>query len=142
MRKNAKNRDGSQRRIVRVAVEKLKMRADEIETPLHGGLPIARRLNGETRSSGWFFRLREDETAEIGEIVAIGQCDYFEVFKTAAEHMSNRPAMVNTMEFRDGGGRNSGGALAFLLLVKLLPLRIDFCYRLICRNESASKRAR
>lgn len=53
--KECKKWDGSQGRLVCVAVEKLKMRADKIETPLYGGLPIARRLNGEMRSSGWFF---------------------------------------------------------------------------------------
>lgn len=39
-------------------------------------------------------RLREDGTVEVGEIVAIGRCDYPEVYKTAAVCLSNCPVMV------------------------------------------------
>lgn len=39
-------------------------------------------------------RLREDGMMEIGEMVAIGRCNYPEVYKTAAECISNRPVMV------------------------------------------------
>lgn len=40
------------------------------------------------------FRIREDGTVEIAEIVAIGRRDRSEVYKTAAERMSIQPAMV------------------------------------------------
>ena len=40
------------------------------------------------------FRIREDGTVEIAEIVAIGRRDRSEVYKTAAGHLSKRPAMV------------------------------------------------
>lgn len=46
--------DGSQRRLVRIAVAKLKTRADEIGTPLHGELAGCKRLNGGMRDSEWF----------------------------------------------------------------------------------------
>lgn len=41
------------------------------------------------------FRIREDGTVEIAEIVAIGRRDRSEVYKTAAgRRLSKRPAMV------------------------------------------------
>ena len=36
--------DGSQRRLVRIAIEKLKTRADEIGTPLHGELAGCKKI--------------------------------------------------------------------------------------------------
>ncbi len=40
------------------------------------------------------FRIREDGTVEIAEIVAIGRRDRSEVYKTATERLSKQPAMV------------------------------------------------
>ena len=40
------------------------------------------------------FRIREDGTVEIAEIVAIGRRDRSEVYKTAAERLLKQPAMV------------------------------------------------
>ena len=40
------------------------------------------------------FRIREDGTVEIAEIVAIGRRDRSEVYKMAAGRLSKRPAMV------------------------------------------------
>ena len=40
------------------------------------------------------FRIREDGTVEIAEIVAIGRRDRSEVYKTAADRLSKHPAMV------------------------------------------------
>ena len=37
--------DGSQRRLVRIAVAKLKTRADEIGTPLHGTVKILSQID-------------------------------------------------------------------------------------------------
>lgn len=86
--------DGSQRRLVRVAVEKLKTRADEIGTPLHGELAGCKKIKWRNAGLRMVFRIREDGTVEIAEIVAIGRRDRFEVYNTAAERMSIQPAMV------------------------------------------------
>ena len=40
------------------------------------------------------FRIREDGTVEIAEIVAIGRRDRSEVYKTAAGRLSKHSAMV------------------------------------------------
>ena len=40
------------------------------------------------------FRIREDGTVEIAEIVAIGRRDRSEVYQTAAVRLSKCPAMV------------------------------------------------
>ena len=40
------------------------------------------------------FRIREDGTVEIAEIVAIGRRDRSEVYKTAAARLSKQPTMV------------------------------------------------
>ena len=40
------------------------------------------------------FRIREDGTVEIAEIVAIGRRDRSEVYKTAADRLSKHPVMV------------------------------------------------
>ena len=81
--------DGSQRRLVCIAVAKLRTRADEIGTPLHGELAGCKKIKWRKA-----FRIREDGTVEIAEIVAIGRRDRSEVYKTAAKRLSKRPAMV------------------------------------------------
>ena len=65
--------DGSQRRLVRIAVAKLKTRADEIGTPLHGELAGCKKIKWRNAGLRMVFRIREDGTVEIAEIVAIGR---------------------------------------------------------------------
>ena len=67
--------DGSQRRLVRIAVAKLKTRADEIGTPLHGELAGCKKIKWRNAGLRMVFRIREDGTVEIAEIVAIGRRD-------------------------------------------------------------------
>lgn len=86
--------DGSQRRLVCIAVAKLRTRADEIGTPLHGVLAGCKKIKWRKAGLRMVFRIREDGTVEIAEIVAIGRRDRSEVYKTAAERLSKRPAMV------------------------------------------------
>lgn len=64
--------DGSQRRLVRIAVAKLKTRADEIGTPLHGELAGCKKIKWRNAGLRMVFRIREDGMVEIAEIVAIG----------------------------------------------------------------------
>ena len=75
--------DGSQRRLVRIAVAKLKTRADEIGTPLHGELAGCKKIKWRNAGLRMVFRIREDGMVEIAEIVAIGRRDRSEVYKTA-----------------------------------------------------------
>lgn len=86
--------DGSQRRLVRIAVAKLKTRADEIGTPLHGVLEGCKKIKWRNAGLRMVFRIREDGMVEIAEIVAIGRRDRSEVYKTAAGRLSKQPAMV------------------------------------------------
>ena len=97
--------DGSQRRLVRIAVAKLKTRADEIGTPLHGELAGCKKIKWRNAGLRMVFRIREEPQAarllvgderivEIAEIVAIGRRDRSEVYKMAAGRLSKRPAMV------------------------------------------------
>lgn len=86
--------DGSQRRLVRIAVAKLKTRADEIGTPLRGELAGCKKIKWRNAGLRMVFRIREDGTVDIAEIVAIGRRDRSEVYKTAAARLSKRPAMV------------------------------------------------
>ena len=62
--------DGSQRRLVRIAVAKLKTRADEIGTPLHGELAGCKKIKWRNAGLKMVFRIREDGMVEIAEIVA------------------------------------------------------------------------
>ena len=62
--------DGSQRRLVRIAVAKLKTRADEIGTPLHGELAGCKKIKWRNAGLRMVFRIREDGMVEIAEIVA------------------------------------------------------------------------
>ena len=71
--------DGSQRRL---------------GTPLHGVLAGCKKIKWRKAGLRMVFRIREDGTVEIAEIVAIGRRDRSEVYKTAAERLSKRPAMV------------------------------------------------
>ena len=75
--------DGSQRRLVNIAVAKLKTRADEIGTPLHGELAGCKKIKWRNAGLRMVFRIREDGMVEIAEIVAIGRRDRSEVYKTA-----------------------------------------------------------
>lgn len=77
--------DGSQRRLVRIAVAKLKTRADEIGMPLHGELAGCKKIKWRNAGLRMVFRIREDGMVEIAEIVAIERRDRSEVYKTAAE---------------------------------------------------------
>lgn len=86
--------DGSQRRLVRIAVAKLKTRADEIGTPLHGELAGCKKIKWRKAGLRMVFRIREDGTVEIAEIVAIGRRDRSEVYKTAVDRLSKHSAMV------------------------------------------------
>ena len=86
--------DGSQRRLVRIAVAILKTRADEIGTPLHGELAGCKRIKWRNAGLKMVFRIREDGMVEIAEIVAIGRRDRSEVYKTAVGRLSMQPAMV------------------------------------------------
>ena len=65
--------DGSQRRLVRIAVAKLKTRADEIGTPLRGELAGCKKIKWRNAGLRMVFRIREDGTVDIAEIVAIGR---------------------------------------------------------------------
>ena len=60
--------DGSQRRLVRIAVAKLKTRADEIGTPLHGELAGCKKIKWRNAGLRMVFRIREDGMVEIAEI--------------------------------------------------------------------------
>lgn len=73
--------DGSQRRLVRIAVAKLKTRADEIGTPLHGELAGCKKIKWRNAGLRMVFRIREDGMVEIAEIVAIGRRDRSEVYR-------------------------------------------------------------
>ena len=86
--------DGSQRRLVRIAVAKLKTRADEIGTPLHGELVGCKKIKWRNAGLRMVFRIREDGMVEIAEIVAIGRRNRSEVYKTAARRLSKQPSMV------------------------------------------------
>ena len=86
--------DGSQRRLVRIAVAKLKTRADEIGTPLHGELAGCKKIKWRNAGLKMVFRIREDGMVEIAEIVALARRDCFEVYKTAVGRLSKQPAMV------------------------------------------------
>lgn len=86
--------DGSQRRLVRIAVAKLKTRADEIGTLLHGELAGCKKIKWRNAGLKMVFRIREDGMVEIAEIVAIGRRDRSEVYKTAVGRLSKQPAMV------------------------------------------------
>ena len=86
--------DGSQRRLVRIAIEKLKTRADEIGTPLHGELAGCKKIKWQNAGLRMIFRIREDGTVEIAEIVAIGRRDRSEVYKTATARLLKQSAMV------------------------------------------------
>lgn len=86
--------DGSQRRLVRIAVAKLKTRADEIGTPLHGELAGCNKIKWRNAGLRMVFRIREDGMVEIAEIVAIGRRDRSEVYKTAVGRLSKQSAMV------------------------------------------------
>ena len=70
--------DGSQRRLVRIAVAILKTRADEIGTPLHGELAGCKKIKWRNAGLKMVFRIREDGMVEIAEIVAIGRRDRYE----------------------------------------------------------------
>lgn len=87
--------DGSQRRLVRIAVAKLKTRADEIGTPLHGELAGCKKIKWRNAGLRMVFRIREDGTVEIAEIVAIGRRDRSEVYKTAVGRLSKQSAVVS-----------------------------------------------
>lgn len=60
--------DGSQRRLVRIAVAKLKTRADEIGTPLHGELAGCKKIKWRNAGLRMVFRIREDGTVEIAAL--------------------------------------------------------------------------
>lgn len=87
--------DGSQRRLVCIAVAKLKTRADEIGTPLHGELAGCKKVKWRNAGLRMVFRIREDGMVEIAEIVAIGWRNRSEVYKTAVGRLSKQPAMVD-----------------------------------------------
>ena len=57
--------DGSQRRLVRIAVAKLKTRADEIGTRFTASSPAVKRLNGGMRDSEWFFESGRTERLRL-----------------------------------------------------------------------------
>ena len=86
--------DGSQRRLVRIAVAKLKTRADEIGTPLHGEPVGCKKIKWRNAGLRMVFRIREDGMVEIAEIVAVARRDRSEVYKTAVGRLSKQPAMV------------------------------------------------
>ena len=72
----------------------LQSRNYEIGTPLHGELAGCKKIKWRNAGLRMVFRIREDGTVEIDEIVAIGRRDRSEVYKTAAGRLSKRPAMV------------------------------------------------
>ena len=86
--------DGSQRRLVRIAVAKLKTRADEIGTPLHGELAGCKKIKWRNAGLRMVFRIREDGTVEIAEIFFLFVRESTEFYKTAVGRLSKRPAMV------------------------------------------------
>ena len=89
-----KKLDGSQRKLVLVALKKLKTRADEIGVPLHGELAGCKKIKWRKVGLRMVFRILEDGSLEIVEIVAIGKRDRSEVYETARERLSGKRVMV------------------------------------------------
>lgn len=79
--------DGSARRLVDVGLHKLEERADELGAPLHGTLAGCKKLKWRDAGIRLVFRILEDSTVEIVEIVAIGRRDKSAVYKAAERRL-------------------------------------------------------
>lgn len=82
-RKEYRKLDGSTKRFVDVGLRKLEERADELGAPLHGALAGCKKLKWRDAGIRLVFRILDDGTVEIVEIVAIGRRDKDAVYKIA-----------------------------------------------------------
>lgn len=82
--------DGSTKRLVDVAISRLKTRADEIGEPLKGGLSGCKKLKWRSAGLRMVFRILADGTVEVVEIVAIGRRDKDAVYKEAEHRIKRR----------------------------------------------------
>lgn len=83
--------DGSVKALLRPGLAKLRDRADEIGTPLHGSLTGCRKL--KYRKDGWrvVYRVTEDavELIEVAEIIATGKRERSKVYGAAEKRLSD-----------------------------------------------------
>ena len=87
-RKDYKRLDGSQRKLVNIALRKLETRADELGEPLRGPLAGCKKLKWRRDGLRMVFRLGDDGAVEIVEIIAIGRRDKSAVYRRAEQRLS------------------------------------------------------
>lgn len=75
------NLDGSQRVLVGVALKKLAQRADQLGTPLEKELAGCRKLKWRKAGLRMVYRIVDETTVEIVEIIAIGRRDKERVYR-------------------------------------------------------------
>ena len=81
--------DGSARRLVDMGIRKLAERADELGQPLSGLLSGCRKLKWRKLGLRMVFRVGDDGSVEIVEIVAIGRRDKSTVYAAAEARLSD-----------------------------------------------------
>lgn len=79
--------DGSMKRLVNVALLKLQTRADEIGTPLSGPLAGCKKIKWRNVGLRMIFRIVDETTVEIVEVIAIGQRDKERAYRTATQRI-------------------------------------------------------
>ncbi|WP_165170819.1 type II toxin-antitoxin system RelE/ParE family toxin [Adlercreutzia sp. ZJ242] len=79
--------DGSTKKLVNVALKKLETRADEIGTPLERELSGCKKLKWRNAGLRMVFRIVDENTVEVVEIIAIGQRDNERVYKLATRRL-------------------------------------------------------
>lgn len=81
--------DPSAKRLVNIALKKLEARADEIGAPLARELAGCKKLKWRNAGLRMVFRIVDETTVEIVEIIAIGQRDKEKVYKIAERRLEH-----------------------------------------------------
>ncbi len=89
--------DGSTKRLVDVGLRKLEERADQLGSPLHGSLEGCKKLKWRDAGIRLVFRILEDGTVEIVEIVAIGRRDKGAVYKAAEKRLKKKQLTLSSL---------------------------------------------
>ena len=88
------NLDGSQRVLVGVALKKLAQRADQLGTSLEKELAGCRKLKWCKAGLRMVYRIVDETTVEIVEIIAIGRRDKERVYRQAGRRLALPPEHI------------------------------------------------
>lgn len=94
--KDYRKLDGSQKKLVNVALKKLQTRADEIGAPLEHELAGCKKIKWRNSGLRMVFRIVDESTVEVVEIIVIGQRDKMRVYKRAGQRLETKPNHIET----------------------------------------------